>query len=85
MFCRLAVIYILSGTCLSAIVLASYPHLTPTNVLMLLVIMIAIDFTAMLSKAGALIAAHREDVARFFRCPARPDAAPRGWTLPDAA
>jgi len=48
-FWWLAAVYVASGVCLAAIVLASSPHLPPVTVLMLLVIMIGINSTAMVT------------------------------------
>jgi signal transduction histidine kinase len=52
-FVWLAVIYAANGVCLAAVVLASCPHLPVVSTLMLLVIMIGINSTAMVTMAAS--------------------------------
>jgi signal transduction histidine kinase len=52
-FLWLAVIYAANGTCLAAVILASCPHLPVVSTLMLLVIMIGINSTAMVTMAAS--------------------------------
>jgi signal transduction histidine kinase len=55
-FCWLAVIYAVTGLSLAAVLLTARPHLSLVNVLMLLVIMIGINSTAMVTLAASPLA-----------------------------